>query len=207
MITINFSKIFGRKINFYQLLEEQADFLAEAIGALRSFAETLDPVYAGKVKTLEKEADQKRWELVQGLDSTFITPFDREDVFTLSKALDDVLDYYKTTVSEMEIYRIPSTPELIDFIDMLQSGSSDLRDSVASMKDDSAGSMRNALKAKKCENKVEDIYRSSIAKLLTEDDIKYIIKMREIYRHLSNCADRIDQAADCICNVLMKEIC
>jgi len=62
------------------------------------------------------------------------------------------------------------------------------------------------VKAKKCENKVESLYRHSIAALLMGDDIKYIIKMRELYRHLSNCADRIDETSDLICHILLKEI-
>jgi uncharacterized protein Yka (UPF0111/DUF47 family) len=66
--------------------------------------------------------------------------------------------------------------------------------------------MQNAMKAKKSENQVEALYRESVANLLNEDDIKHIIKMRELYRHLSNCADRIDQAADYICHILMKEV-
>lgn len=53
---------------------------------------------------------------------------------------------------------------------------------------------------------MESLYRHSVAALLMGDDIKYIIKMRELYRHLSNSADRIDQASDLICHILMKEI-
>ena len=68
------------------------------------------------------------------------------------------------------------------------------------------GAMQNALAAKKCENRAESLYRHSVAALLMCDDIKYIIKMRELYRHLSNCADRIDVASDLVCNILMKEI-
>lgn len=203
---MNLSKIFGEKINFFKLLQEQSDFIVQSIEALKRYVETLSPDYAEQVRQLEQEADKKRWELVQCLDKTFITPFDREDIFMLSKALDDVLDYYKTTVSEMEIYQINSTPELVDFMEMLRTGSADLCNAVYSMDTDSTASVQFALKAKKCENKVEEIYRNSVAKLLLEDDVKLIIKMREIYRHLSNCADRIDQAADWICNVLMKEV-
>lgn len=199
-------KILGKKIDFYLLLEEQSRFLIDSVDALAAYAETMDPERAEQVKTLEKEADKKRWELVQDLNKTFITPFDREDIYNLSKALDDILDYYKTTVNEMEIYRIDPSTELTAFVGLLQEGSSSIHEAVRCLKTDPASSMQNAMKAKKSENQVEALYRESVASLLNEDDIKHIIKMRELYRHLSNCADRIDQAADYICHILMKEV-
>jgi uncharacterized protein len=198
------SKIFGEKVDFYRLLEEQSEFIVKSVSALESYVGTLDPSYAAEVKSLEREADRKRNELVQELNKTFITPFDREDIYMLSKALDDILDYYKTTVNEMEIYQIGLSTELAKFTQMLQQGSEAIREAVRTMKPDVSLSAQNAVKAKKFENKVEEIYRKSVAQLLESDDIKYIIKMREIYRHLSNCADRIDEAADIICQILMK---
>ena len=199
-------KILGKKIDFYLLLEEQSRFLIDSVDALAAYAETMDPERAEQVKTLEKEADKKRWELVQDLNKTFITPFDREDIYNLSKALDDILDYYKTTINEMEIYRIDPSAELTAFVGLLQEGSGSIHEAVRCLKTDPASSMKNAMKAKKSENQVEALYRESVANLLNEDDIKHIIKMRELYRHLSNCADRIDQAADYICHILMKEV-
>jgi hypothetical protein len=199
-------KRLGKKIDFYLLLEEQSRFLIDSVDALAAYAETMDPERAEQVKTLEKEADKKRWELVQDLNKTFITPFDREDIYNLSKALDDILDYYKTTVNEMEIYRIDPSAELTSFVGLLQEGSGSIHEAVRCLKTDPASSMQNAMKAKKSENQVEALYRESVANLLNEDDIKHIIKMRELYRHLSNCADRIDQAADYICHILMKEV-
>jgi uncharacterized protein Yka (UPF0111/DUF47 family) len=62
------------------------------------------------------------------------------------------------------------------------------------------------LAAKKYENKVESLYRHSVASLLMCDDIKYIIGMRKLFRYLSNSADRIDEASERNCGILMKEI-
>ena len=201
------TKIFGKKIDFYRLLEEQAQFLIGASDALAAYTETMDAENAEQVKALEKEADGKRLELVQNLNKTFLTPFDREDIYNLSKALDDILDYYKTTVNEMEIYKVAPCAELTSFVSLLRAGSDSIHHAVRSLKENPGDSMKHAVKAKKSENQVEALYRESVAALLESDDIRYIIKMRELYRHLSNCADRIDQAADYICHILMKEVC
>lgn len=199
-------KIFENKINFFKLLQEQAEYIIQSVHALSSYTQNLNPSDAEEVKSLEEQADKKRFELIQDLDKTFITPYDREDIYMLSKSLDDILDYYKTTIKEMEIYQIGHSPELTEFLDVLEVASKDIYDAVCHMEKEPRDAMQYAVKAKKCENKVESLYRHSVAALLMSDDIKYIIKMREIYRHLSNCADRIDQASDLICHVLMKEI-
>lgn len=199
-------KIFGRKIDFFQLLKDQSGYILQAICALESYVQNLNSADADVVKSLEKQADLKRFELVQSLDSTFITPYDREDIYMLSKSLDDILDYYKTTVKEMEIYQIGHAPELAEFITVLKDASVNIHNAVCNMEKKPKTSIQYAVKAKKCENRVESIYRHSVATLLMEDDIKHILKMRELYRHLSNCADRIDEASDMICHILMKEI-
>lgn len=203
---MNLKKIFAWKIDFFQLLREQSDYMIKSVNALAAYTQDLNPCDAEKVKYWENEADRKRFELVQALNRTFITPYDREDIYMLSKSLDDILDYYKTTVKEMEIYQVGHSPELIEFMNVLSTASENINDSVCNMKQHPNYAVQCAVKAKKCENKVESLYRHSIATLLMSDDIKYILKMREIYRHLSNCADRIDQASDMICQILMKEI-
>jgi predicted phosphate transport protein (TIGR00153 family) len=174
--------------------------------ALEQFVKSQDQKYADTVKSKEKDGDEKRMELIQALNRTFITPFDREDIYILSKSLDDILDYFKTTVSEMEIYCVKPSDRLLEMIRKLKDGAWNIWNSVYNMKQNPSLSTQYAIKAKKCENKVETIYRQSVAELLESDDIKYIIKLRELYRHLSNCADRIDQAADMICNILMKAV-
>lgn len=202
---IRLKKIFSPKINFYQFLKEQADYILHSAQSLEQYVRTQEPEFAGEVKSIEKEADQKRMELVQALDRTFITPFDREDIYMLSKSLDDILDYFKTTINEMEIYCVEPSERLREMVLMLKDGSRNIWNSIYNMEQNQGLSTQYAIKAKKCENKVEKIYRQSVAELLESGDIKYIIKLRELYRHLSNCADKIDQSADLICNTLMKE--
>lgn len=197
-------KIFAKPIDFFELLNEQANFIPIAASELKKYVETLTPETAEKVRAIEKEADESRMNLVHALNSTFITPFDREDIFSLSSSLDDILDYFKTTVSEMEIYQIIPSSDLSEFASLLEEGSHAICVAVHEMEKGPEAATRNALKAKKSENKVEKLYRNSVAMLLESDNIKRIIKMRELYRHLSNCADRIDKAGDAICIVLMK---
>jgi uncharacterized protein Yka (UPF0111/DUF47 family) len=64
--------------------------------------------------------------------------------------------------------------------------------------------MQHAVKAKSYENAMEKAYHTALADLFKKTDTVYMLKMREIYRHLSNAADHSDEAADIICSVVMK---
>jgi len=64
----------------------------------------------------------------------------------------------------------------------------------------------NVVSAKVVENEIEETYHEALAELFSNEDFHYIFKMREVYRHISNSADRISEAADLIANILIKEV-
>ena len=62
----------------------------------------------------------------------------------------------------------------------------------------------HGVKAKSLENRIEKLYRNSLVKLFENEDIKYVFKMREIYRYLYNCVDKGDLATDIIVHIIIK---
>lgn len=203
---MDFAKIFSHKINFYKLLLKQCKYTLDGADVLLRYFETGDSKEADNLKELEKDADSERKNLICQLDQTFITPFEREDIFTLSRTIDDILDYFNSTAKEMQVYKLESTKELKDMVEVLKDATQNVYKAVSLMPEAKNEVMDYALKAKKSENKVESLYRENIAVLFESDDIKYILKTREIYRHLSNCADVIDSSADLIEHILVKMI-
>ncbi|SNX53334.1 DUF47 family protein [Thermoanaerobacterium sp. RBIITD] len=200
------SWLFSKGVDFYKLLQEHSDLTLKGVQALVTFMKTGTEEDGNNVIQIEKLADRKRKELIDELDSTFITPFEREDIYALSSAIDNILDYCETTVKEMEIYELKPTEELKEMIDVIYKGTELINKSVYNLDKDKKLSMECALKAKKLENEMESYYRKYLAELLKKDDIKYILKMREIYRHLSNCADKMDLAGDILGHILVKDI-
>ena len=103
-------RIFKKKQNvFLKLIHDQASLTLEGLEALKAFMNSQDPAASALLSTKEKEADEARRILIDELNKTFITPFDREDIFLLSRTIDDVLDYAYSTVSEMEILKVEPT--------------------------------------------------------------------------------------------------
>ena len=96
--------IFRPKPNkFLQLLVEQTTLTVRGLELLKTYMEKRDSVIAKEITATEKKADEIRRILIEELMHTFVTPFDREDIFSLSREIDDILDYTNTTQDEMEI--------------------------------------------------------------------------------------------------------
>lgn len=203
---LEFLKIFSNKTNFFELLIRQCKYTLDGSAALQKYFETMNDAEAERVKVLEKEADNMRKNIIEELERTFITPFEREDIYSLSRTIDDILDYFNTTVKEMETYEMVSTEKLTNMVNVLNEATSDIYNAVCLMSEGKKEAMQYALKAKKKENEVESLYRKNVAELFENDDIKYILKTREIYRHLNNCADKIVTSADIIEHILVKII-
>ena len=114
-------KLFKKRQNiFIKMIHDQAALTLEGLEALQTYFENNDPAAAKLLTAKEKEADEARRILIDELNRTFVTPFDREDIFALSRAIDDVLDYAYSTVSEMVILDVKATPYMQRMASLLQ---------------------------------------------------------------------------------------
>jgi predicted phosphate transport protein (TIGR00153 family) len=195
---------FSGESRFFDMLFQQSSKSVEGLEALWNFAENSTKENANAVRSIEREADEMRRILIQELDQTFVTPIDREDIYALSRAIDDVVDYANTTVDEMEIYEVKGDEHIKNMVNILRKASRELDDAVKILRGYPKIASEHAVKAKSCENQMEKAYHLALADLFKGTDTVYMLKMREIYRHLSNAADRGDEAANIISSIVMK---
>jgi len=203
-------KFFKRKDDIFQnLIEQQASITFEALKLLVKYLETLDPEVAEELSLKEKEADEVRRILIDELNRTFVTPFDREDIFALSRLIDDVVDYADTTVMEMVILKVKSTPYMLRMANLLKDAAYEIWHAVQRLPKHPKVAIDHAQRAKALENRVEAVYREAVADLFSgPEDLHHVVemlKMREVYRHLSNAADRGDEAANTIADIVVKK--
>lgn len=202
-------RIFKKRRNvFINLILEQASITLEGMELLKAYVTQPDQIIADKLTAKEKEADEARRILIDELNRTFITPIDREDVFALSRAIDDVLDYGFSTMSEIVILKVEPTAYMIRMCSLLRDATFELMKAVERLQDHPGVTAEHAQRAKALENRVEDVYREALADMFSEtDDVRHVIKMlklREVYRHLSNAADRGDEAANVLADIVVK---
>jgi predicted phosphate transport protein (TIGR00153 family) len=192
---------------FVALLSQQADLTVTALQILEKFgreangnAELVD-----QLKEVEREGDSARRVLIDELLHTYATPFDREDLFALSRAIDDILDAANETAIELAIYKIGTPEGLNEMAKVLIEGARHISAAVGELLDHPGVAAEHAVRAKRSENRIDGLYHQAVGALFDSDaEMSHILKSREIYRHLKNSADRIDRAADEISVIVIK---
>jgi uncharacterized protein Yka (UPF0111/DUF47 family) len=104
----------------------------------------------------------------------------------------------------MQIYEVKGDEHVKEMVNILRKAGRELDDSVKILRDYPKIVSEYAVKAKSYENQMEKAYHLALADLFNGKDTVYMLKMREIYRHLSNAADRGDEAANIISSIVMK---
>lgn len=198
-----------RENRFMDYLVSQAEATVAGVKLLHQFlcdepdGEDRDD-FIRQMSVLEKSGDAVRRTIVQELLETFVTPIDREDIYSLSRSIDDILDYADSTVKELVVYQVEPTQAMKDMVGILHDAVVHLRDAIETIVQDPNKSVENMVAAKKMENQIEDMYRKANAELFDMTDMNHIFKVREVYRHLSNAGDRADEAADIIGAIVIK---
>jgi predicted phosphate transport protein (TIGR00153 family) len=204
------SLISGRKKEntFIRLLRQQAEKLQEGVNGLWLYVTEGSEEGAVTLERCEKEGDELRRVLIDELHDTFITPFDREDIYQLSLYLDDVLDYAYTTILEMKELEVGPDKYLIKMVERVREAADELLLAMERLDGNPKVALDHSRRTKHRENQVERIYREAIADLFSgPEDIHHVMEMlrvREVYRHISNAADQADQAANVLGIVVMK---
>jgi len=194
---------------FVDRLIRQAESCVAGLMGLLEFVRSPAEATAKVVREAEERGDEERRLLIDELNRTFVTPIDREDLFALSRAIDDVLDYAYTTVDEMLLFGLEPNPLLTQMAEMLHQAGKELHLATKEILAHPSVANEHAIRAKQLENQVEKLYREATAALFKEkvdsvDGVLHLLKLREVYRHMSNAADRADTAANIITDVNMK---
>ncbi len=196
------------RTDFFQNLTEHSRLVYEAYRTLTRFMrETGDrTALAEEVLRAERAADELRRILIDQLNRTLITPIDREDIFCLSREIDNVLDAAKSTVEEMRIFQVEPVPELVLMAEIMERGALELYEAFQGLQRYPGVAREHAVNAKRTENHMNHIYLETTAKLFNSPDLPagYIFKMREIFRHLKRSSDLCDETANRLLDVIVK---
>jgi len=199
-----YARIFPKVPDFFALLAEQCYYVSDTADLLVDYMGTGDKSVAKKIKRDEHEADLIKVRNLHSLNEAFSTPIDREDIHRAITTLDDVINYCKSTVNEMDILGVPPDKYTLEMAIHLRDGLNALTDGYKRLKSEPAGAFLDAANARRAERKVEKIYRRALAELFQGDDYLGMFKHREIYRHLSNAADRMADCANTLHDIVVK---
>jgi len=181
-------------------IQEAADLLVELLQGSDENFDTLSK----KIKSVEHECDEITHSITTKLNKSFITPFDREDIYTLSVALDDVCDYIDAAARAVVMYDIhESDPFAIELAVVLQKQSTEIHGAVSHLKN-AKGMEQNLLDIQRLENDADEVYFRAMAALFKNSDAVKIIKWKELYEILENGTDRCESVGNIIESIVLK---
>ncbi|MCL2329260.1 MAG: DUF47 family protein [Bacteroidetes bacterium] len=208
-----FAKFMPKEPKFVRLLTEMAEVSAEAskimVVCVKNTDTEKDIEYAKQIKVWEKKGDKTLITVFNELNTTFITPFDREDIHNLANCLDDVTDYLNSCAKKIVIYRQKQLPESAETIAVLiESASKMIVEAVhglTSIKKNAKNIRQICADLHDIENKVDDIYEEFLSNLFAnEQDVKEIIKLKSIMRELERAANAIENVGKIIKTIIIK---
>lgn len=195
-------KIFKKSVNFFDLLTKQSEVVKRGMQTLWDYCNSDDKTLADKVISIEDEGDMLRRVLIDDLNNTLITPIERNDIFDLSRQLDEILDYAKTTVDEFKLFKIEPNDDIRVMVGILLDISKHIYKAVLNTEKHKNIAKDEAIKVKGLENKMAAHCYKALARLFDNEDFRTIFKYREIYRHLNATSDVADVAMDSLLDII-----
>lgn len=200
-----FAGIFEPTVDFYDLLNRQCDKTLEGTRALSKWLKDGGNDRCQVVRDLEKEADEMKLDLARKLVKSFVTPFDREDIYELSTTMDEVINSAKNVVREMEAMEIKSQgTRLVEMADILVEGATYITNSVHALKTDLRYAAEQANLSRKIDTRSAKIYRAAIQELLETDDFKKIFRTKEVYNVMLTGAERVNAVGEKLLHAIVK---
>ena len=197
-------RFFPKMPDFFGMLVEQCRQVGKTTGLLVEFMENADHDIGKQIRKDEHEADRVKIHNLHTLNEAFSTPIDREDLYRAIMDLDEVVNYCKTTVSEMEVLGLQPDKHCLEMAMHIKLGTDALLQGFSRLATAPAEAANDADAARKAERRVEKAYRRAIADLFQGDNYIHMFKQREIYRHLANAADRMAHCANTLHDSVVK---
>jgi hypothetical protein len=198
-----------RDTRFYDLFTEAATNIVTGVGLLRELVTTPDGErdrIAKSMRDTEHAGDDLTHAIVEHLDKSFVTPFDREDIYRLAVRLDDVLDYMDAAVDLAVLYDVHEFPPEMDEQVRLLCQAAELTEQAMPQLRDLTGLVPFWARINEVENDADRVYRQLLARLFSgEFDTLTVMKLKEIVDQLEAAADGFEHLADVLHTIAVKE--
>ncbi len=200
-----------KEYQFFDLFDKQAGFAVEAANLFKELASggKFDDDSANRMHDIEHSCDDVTHDIINKLNRTFITPFDREDIHALAHELDTVIDLINTTTSRMRLFKLSKVnKKLIQFSDLIEQSVGALAKAVKSLRDAKRHHEVNqyCIEINRLENLGDQLRDESIGDLFANSkDPIHIIKWKEIFTEAETVLDACEDVANIVESILVKQ--
>jgi uncharacterized protein len=201
-------RITPRDNAFYTMFTEAGRNVAESVNVLGGL---IDPnanreAIAKELREREHAGDAVTHRIMRQLNTSFVTPFDREDIYRLASALDDVVDAIEAAADFIVLADVGKLPPVMtEQIQLLQRSANETAEAMSRLK-----TLRDLepywIEVNRLENEADRVYRKLLSKLFSGDyDALTMVKLREVADGLEDAADALEHVAHAVESIAVKE--
>jgi predicted phosphate transport protein (TIGR00153 family) len=201
-------RLIPREESFFDLFEEMAVKVREGADALLDLLTEYTELdrKAGRIVDIEHEGDELTHEVMRRLNTTFVTPFDREDIYSLASSLDDILDHIEAAADLLQLHKIAQPlPQMRGLAQTLARAAGKTAEAMPKLRD-----MKNMeeywVEINRLENEGDRFYRRTIAELFSGDyKAMDVLKWKDIIEEIEGAIDRLEDVANTVESIVLKQ--
>lgn len=203
-------KIFPKEQKFFDLFEKGAKNVVVGADLLKNLIHDYTDIVSksSHIKEIEHEGDIITHSTIEKLNLTFITPLDREDIYSLIKSLDDILDYIDAVASRMVLYNVQvPTEEAKALVNVLVKSVNEVAKAITELKNIKKPEqiLNSCIEINRLENEGDALLRESVAKLFSDNlPPLEVIKWKELYENLETAIDKCEDVANVVEGIVLK---
>ncbi|KAF0219711.1 MAG: hypothetical protein FD174_1724 [Geobacteraceae bacterium] len=197
-----------KDVKFFAMFKDMTRNIIEGAELLKDMLDNFeDPATSQrKIKDVEHKGDALTHEIIRTLNKSFVTPLDREDIYALSSALDDILDLIDASSQRVVMYNVEKpTPEAKELAFIILQSCRTVEKAVSHLGGKIEHIYEHCVEVNALENEADRVCREAISRLFDEEkDPIQLIKWKEIYETLERATDKCEDAANILESVMVK---
>ena len=199
-----------RQFVFFDLLQQLSGCLKDMSQLFSEFVDNFNNFesYCQRAKEIEHRGDAKTHEIIERLNKTFITPFDREDIYQLAHEIDDIIDYLENVIQNIKLYQITETQQAVfHFRRLILAATDELIYLLEQLRVQRSTPQFNGsvVKIHGLEDQGDLVYQNAISQLFQQEkDPLTVIKWKDILANLEKIMDKFQSVSDTIEGVIVK---
>lgn len=197
-------RMFPVKRDFYQMIRLQAEASAQVTASLECWINRRSKEEYNQLLRQVEIADQLRFDLEDKLIEAFATPFDRQDIYSLSNDMNRIVEYAKSTMLEIEAFEIKTEDIIEEMIRQLVAGTNSLMKAIQLLKEEPLKAQIEIRNIRKIQESMEGEYRAGMALLFQGFDPMNALKYKEVYHHIKDAAVVLGYTTDTLHRIIMR---
>lgn len=198
-----FFVFFPREYDFESMLANQSEMTVSGLQSFVVWLETQPLSNPRDLERIEHEVDSMRHDLEEKLIRSFSTPFDRQDIYSISRQMDYILNFSIETVKEMYAFGVQPDQPIRDMAKNLLSGTQCISRGIENLTSDKNTVEREIRHARNSYHRIEEVYISGMTELLKTNDAMRALRTREIYHHLRDAGRAMRDTLDILHNAVI----